>query len=167
MWADHISISQKDRPIRIGYLSADWRNHPVGRFMLPILKNHDPQQVEIWCIDSTPNHDWITNQLKQNSDHWLTIRHLNGVQAAREISDIQLDVLVELGGFTGGSRLDCLVHQPCPIQLSYLGYPAPTYLECIKLDGDRLFSILAPMSVKHTPLVYKWWHSFRSRSWNT
>ena len=145
LWADHITLNRQDRRIRIGYLSADWRNHPVGRFMLPILKNHDRNKFEVWCIDSTSNHDWLTNQIKKYSDHWLNIKHLNGLQAARMISDEQLDILVELGGFTGGSRLDCLVHHPCRVQLSYLGYPAPTYLKCINgwIGDQELFSTLS------------------------
>ena len=55
-----------------------------------------------------------------------------------------------------GSRLDCLVHQPCPIQLSYLGYPAPTYLECINgWIGDReLFSTLSPDEREAHPLCF-------------
>ena len=101
-------------------------------------------KFEIWCIDSTPNHDWISEQLKQNADHWINIKHLNGLQAARQISDEQLDILIELGGFTSSSRLDCLVHRPCPIQLSYLGYPAPTHLNCIDgwIGDQELFSTL-------------------------
>ena len=145
LWADRISINRKDRRIKIGYLSADWRNHPVGRFMLPILKNHNKNKFETWCIDSTTKHDWISDQLKQNSEHWVNIKNLNGLQAARRISDEQLDVLVELGGFTGQSRLDCLVHRPCAIQLSYLGYPAPTHLKCIDgwIGDEELFSTLS------------------------
>ena len=145
LWADHISISDQNRPLRIGYLSADWRNHPVGRFMLPVLKHHDKKRFKIWCIDSTPSHDWISNQLKQNSDQWINIKHMNGLQAARRISDEQLDVLIELGGFTGGSRVECLVHRPCPIQLSYLGYPAPTFLKCIDgwIGDHELFGTLS------------------------
>ena len=50
------------------------------------------------------------------------------VKPARLIADLRLDVLVELGGYTSGSRLGILVHRPAPIQLSYLGFPAPTYL---------------------------------------
>ena len=156
LWADHISINHQKRRIRIGYLSADWRNHPVGRFMLPILKNHDRKKFEIWCIDSTPGHDWISEQLKQSSEHWLDIKHLNGLQAARRISDEQLDILIELGGFTGNSRLDSLVHRPCPVQLSYLGYPAPTHLKCIDgwIGDKELFSTLSPEERRAHPLLY-------------
>ena len=74
LWADHISISKQNRRIRVGYLSADWRNHPVGRFMLPILKLHNRKNVEVWCIDSTPKHDWISRQLKEYADHWINIK---------------------------------------------------------------------------------------------
>ena len=156
LWADRISISQKRRRVRIGYLSADWRNHPVGRFMLPILKHHDRIKFEFWCIDSTPNHDWISDQLKQHADHWINIKNLDGLKAARRISDEQLDVLVELGGFTGGSRLDCLVHRPCPIQLSYLGYPAPTFLNCIDgwIGDQELFSTLSTVEREAHDLIF-------------
>ena len=90
------------------------------------------------------------------TNHWVSIRHLNGVQAARRISDEQLDILVELGGFTGQSRLDCLIHRPCRIQLSYLGYPSPTYLNCIDgWIGDReLFSKLSPDESDSHQLLY-------------
>ncbi len=156
LWADHIPRSQNKRRMRIGYLSADWRNHPVGRFMLPILKAHDRKNFEIWCVDSTPKHDWISNQLKQHSDHWMNIQNLNGLQAARQISDQQLDILIELGGFTGGSRLDCLAYRPCPVQLSYLGYPAPTYLKCIDgwIGDKELFSTLSSGEKNAHSLLY-------------
>ena len=51
LWADHIHNYRPNRRIRIGYLSADWRNHPVGRFMLPILKNHNQNKFEV-CTQS-------------------------------------------------------------------------------------------------------------------
>ena len=62
------------------------------------------------------------------------------------ISDLRLDVLVELGGYTSGSRLGIMVHRPAPIQLSYLGFPAPTYLSCIDgwLGDEMLFGGLSP-----------------------
>ena len=74
LWADHIEAERHDRRLRIGYLSVDWRNHPVGRFMLPILKHHDQTSFEIWCIDGTPNHDWIRIN-RQHADHWVIIKH--------------------------------------------------------------------------------------------
>lgn len=133
LWADVIRTPIKNRKIRVGYLSADWSNHPVCRFMMPILKNHDRKQVEIWGICSSPHRDIGNEIAKQNCDHWLDILHASDLEAARIISDLKLDVLVELGGYTGYSRISALIYKAAPVQLSYLGYFAPTYLNAI--DG--------------------------------
>ncbi len=133
LWPDHLLEPLEGRPLRVGYLTADACNHPVGRFLLPILKHHDSRRVEAWVLSCGSHHDWISDQLRQACPRWLDLQAVNDLQAARLIADQRLDVLVELGGFTGGSRLGALVHRPAPLQLSYLGYPAPTYLRCI--DG--------------------------------
>jgi len=133
LWADVIRTPIKNRKIRVGYLSADWSNHPVCRFMIPILKNHDREQVEVWGICSSPHRDMGNEIAKQNCEHWLDILHASDLEAARIISDLKLDVLVELGGYTGYSRISALIYKAAPVQLSYLGYFAPTYLDAI--DG--------------------------------
>ena len=89
--------------------------------------------VEVWGISCGPYRDWISEHIQKHCEHWLDYRFHTDAQAARLIADLRLDVLVELGGYTSGSRLGILVHRPAPIQLSYLGFPAPTYLKCI--DG--------------------------------
>ncbi len=133
LWADHLLEPLGERALRVGYLTADACNHPVGRYLLPILKHHDRELVDPWVLSCGSHHDWITDQLQQACPHWLDLRTANDLQAARLIADLRLDVVVELGGFTGGSRIGAMVHRPAPVQLSYLGYPAPTYLRCI--DG--------------------------------
>ena len=76
-------------------------------------------------------------------------------QCARIVADLRLDVLVELGGFTGDSRLELLCHRPAPVQLSYLGYPGPTYLRCIDgwLGDSVLFEQLNPVDHSAHPLI--------------
>ena len=83
---------------------------------------------------------------RNRCEHWLDCRFHSDAQAARLIADLRLDVLVELGGYTSGSRLGILVHRPAPIQLSYLGFPAPTYLNCVDgwLGDEVLFGGLSP-----------------------
>ena len=146
LWPDLLLEPRKQRRLRVGYLSADFCNHPVGRFMLPILEHHDREKIEIWGINCSRHHDWISKQLQDFCEHWLDCRFYNNNQAARLISDLRLDVLVELGGYTSGSRLEILLHRPAPIQLSYLGFPAPTYLNCIDgwLGDKILFEGLSP-----------------------
>ena len=87
----------KGRRLRIGYLSSDFCNHPVGRFVLPILKNHNQTIVEIWGISYGPHRDWISEHIQKRCDHWLDCRFHTDAQAARLIADLRLDVLVELG----------------------------------------------------------------------
>ena len=155
LWPDHLLEPLADRRLRVGYLSADCANHPVARFLLPILHHHNREAVEVWVLSGGPHQDWITDQLRQACDHWIDLDRSSPLQAARVIADQRLDVLVELGGFTSHSKLDLLVHRPAPVQLSYLGYPAPTYLEAVDgWIGDQvLFGNLNPVDQQAHPLL--------------
>ena len=133
LWADRIRDPDPDRPLRVGYLSPDFCNHPVGRFMAPILAGHDRGQVEVVGLSCGRHHDSQHERLKGLCDHWHDLRFGDDLHVARCLADLQLDVLVELGGHTADQRLRPLTARPAPIQLSYLGYPASTFLSCI--DG--------------------------------
>lgn len=133
LWPDQLLEPLKGRKLRVGYLSSDFCNHPVGRFLLTVLENHNRSEVEVWGLSCGPYRDWISEKLEANTDHWLELRFLNDLQAARLIADQRLDVLIELGGYTGHSRIGVLIQRPAPVQLSYLGYFAPTYLKAV--DG--------------------------------
>lgn len=144
LWRDYLMEPIGCRKLRVGYLTADTCNHPVGRFLLPILKSHNAEKIETWILNCGSHNDWITEQLRLAAKYWMNLNAANDLQAARLIADLRLDVIVELGGFTGGSRIGALVHKPAPVQLSYLGYPAPTYLRCIDgwIGDDTLFADL-------------------------
>ena len=119
----------------------------MGRFLLPVLSHHNRKQVEVWALSCGSHDDWITDQIRDRVDHWIDLRFGTTAQCARVVADLRLDVLVELGGFTGNSRLEILCHRPAPVQLSYLGYPGPTYLQCIDgwLGDSVLFEQLIPV----------------------
>ena len=155
LWPDLLLEPFEGRRLRVGYLSADFCNHPVGRFLLPILKHHNRKKIEVWGISCGPHRDWISEHLQENCEHWLDCRFHSDAQAARLIADLRLDVLVELGGYTSASRLGILVHRPAPIQLSYLGFPAPTYLNCVDgwLGDEVLFDELSPTDHNAHPLL--------------
>ena len=158
LWADHIREPlNQGRPLRVGYISADLCNHPVGRFLLPLLQAHDPKQVEVVGLSCGPHRDEVTQQLQQACSHWVDLRFASDLEAARMVSDLKVDVLVELGGFTAGSRLGVLCHRPAPMQLSYLGYFAPTYLGCIDgwIGDAELFGDLEQADQQQTLLLAK------------
>ena len=150
IWADVIREPIKGRRLRVGYLSADWSNHPVCRFMLPILKHHNRAEVEIWGLCSSPYRDKGNEIAKQHCDHWLDLLHASDLEVARVISDLKLDIVVELGGYTGHSRLKGLIYKAAPVQLSYLGYFAPTYLKAIDgwIGDESLFAELSEVDRK-------------------
>ena len=133
LWTDRIRDPDPDRPLRVGYLSPDYCNHPVGRFMAPILAGHHRPHVEVVGLSCGRHHDDQRETLKQSCDQWHDLRFGDDLKVARYLADLQLDVLVDLGGHTADQRLRPLTARPAPIQLSYLGYPASTFLSC--MDG--------------------------------
>ena len=81
------------RRIRVGYLSTDFCNHPVGRFILPVIKNHANNQVEIYAIDGGRVRDDYNKKIEEACEQLVNISAMSDIEAARKISDLNLDVL--------------------------------------------------------------------------
>jgi protein O-GlcNAc transferase len=120
----------KDR-LRVGYVSRDFRDHAVGRFLLPLLENHDHSQFEIFCYSDVPIPDPITARFQSAADQWRDIIKLKHEEAAKLIRGDAIDILVDLAGHTTSNRLLVFARKPAPMQVSYLGYPATTGLTAI------------------------------------
>lgn len=133
LWPDRLRKSSTNRKLRIGYISSDFCNHPVARFLLQILQSHNKDSYEIIAFSCGPYKDKMTELISKSCTEWHDLSSANDMELARIIADLRIDVLIELGGYTGLSRLRSLIYKPAPVQLSYLGYFAPTYLEC--MDG--------------------------------
>ena len=119
-------IRGSDRPLRIGYVSADFRTHPVATFIRPLLAAHDPAAVDVTCYASVVRPDATTERLRASVPRWRDIAPLADAAAADLIRRDDIDVLVDLGGHTAGNRLGVFARRPAPVQASYLGYPATT-----------------------------------------
>ena len=154
LWKDHLAEPWPGRRLRIGYLSSDFCNHPVSRFLLPVLQTHDQSKVEVWGLHTGPHWDAMSESIRECCDHWLDLSACHDAMGARAIADQQLDVLVELGGYTGHSRIGICIHQPAPIQISYLGYPGATYLDSVPgwIGDEVLFKTLHPLEAKQHQL---------------
>ena len=118
-----------DRPLRIGYVSPDFRDHPVGRNLLPLFRHHDRQRFEITGYAQVPLPDAMTRQFEQNADDWRMISGLSDEQVAGQIQSDQIDILVDLALHTGGNRLLVFARKPAPIQVTFGGYPGGTGLD--------------------------------------
>jgi protein O-GlcNAc transferase len=129
--APHFNESTSTRKLKIGYVSGDFREHPVAYFMEPILAHHNHQQFEIFCYHNHHIHDNVTKRLQQYTDHWMDCIGLSDEKLAEQIRQDQIDILVDLAGHTAFNRLLVFAQKPAPVQVTYLGYPNTTGLNTI------------------------------------
>jgi protein O-GlcNAc transferase len=115
--------------IRIGYFSSDFRNHPVGQLTQKLFEHHDKSKFEIVGFFLTPpgNHP-ITHNIQSQMDHWLVLHGMSNEEALDQIAQQNLDIAIDLNGYTRDNRLDLFVHRLAPIQATWLGYPGTTEL---------------------------------------
>lgn len=134
---NHVHFNQlsPDRRLRIGYVSPDFRDHPVTYNMLPLLAAHDHQQFEVFCYSNTFDQDELTERVKVHTDNWRDITGLDDQQTTDLIAADQIDILVDLALHTGNNRLLVFARKPAPIQVTFAGYPGTTGLPTI---GYRL-----------------------------
>jgi len=128
---DHKNDRSPDKRLRIGYLSPDFRVHPVAYFILAILGCHDKKQVETFCYSNVDHPDQATEHLKEMSDHWREIFTLSDQRVSDMIQDDKIDILVDLSGHTAHNRLILFAGKPAPVQVTYLGYPNTTGLDAM------------------------------------
>jgi len=112
--------------LRIGYLSPDFRQHPVGYLIEPILRVHDRANVEVFCYANQEQGDRMTDVLRDLADHWRFVQTESDEALANLIRDDQIDILVELSGHTADHRLRMMARKPAPIQASWLGFWSTT-----------------------------------------
>ncbi len=114
--------------LRIGYVSPDFRRHPVNRFFEPLLAAHDREAFEIFCYAQVNTPDDVTRRLQAQGDHWRFTTRMDDAALARAIFEDGIHILVDLAGHTAGNRLGAFVYRPAPVQATYLGYCATTGL---------------------------------------
>jgi predicted O-linked N-acetylglucosamine transferase (SPINDLY family) len=117
--------------VRIGYLSYDYRQHPIAHFIDPVLRYHDRTGFEVFCYHTDPRADAITARLKGWVEHWRSVPAVTDDELEQVLRDDQLDILVELSGHSDGNRLRVLARRVAPVQVTYLGYPNTTGLASI------------------------------------
>jgi protein O-GlcNAc transferase len=122
----HDNDRNPDRPLRVGYISPDFRDHVVGRHLLPLLQNHDRHQFEVFCYCDVLSPDALTAQLKENATTWRKIVGLTDEQVSQQIRADKIDLFVDLSGHTANNRLLVFARKPAPLQLTYLGYNGTT-----------------------------------------
>jgi len=117
------------RRLRVGYVSPDFREHAVGRNLLPLFREHDHEQFEIFCYSHTLREDALTREFQQHAKEWRNIAGLSDAQAVEQIRKDRIDILVDLALHSANNRLLIFAHKPAPLQATYLAYCSSTGLE--------------------------------------
>jgi predicted O-linked N-acetylglucosamine transferase (SPINDLY family) len=125
------NVPAPSRRLRIGYVSADFRNHPVGYFLVRALQARDRATAEVFCYSAQLTDDDMTARLRDGADHWRSIAIMTDAEAAAMIRADGIDILVDLAGHTAGNRLMLFARRPAPIQASWLGYFGTTGLDAM------------------------------------
>ncbi|AAZ58722.1 TPR repeat [Prochlorococcus marinus str. NATL2A] len=108
--------------IHIGYFSADFLNHPVMQLIAPLLELHDKYRFKIYLYSFVPKEDEYTERAKKSGCIFRNIKNLNDIEAVELARSDQLDIAVDLMGYTRHNRMPIFSYRVAPIQINYLGY---------------------------------------------
>ncbi|HBF32205.1 glycosyl transferase [Rhizobium sp.] len=111
--------------LRVGYVSSDLRDHAVGFALRDMLEQHDKSKVEIYgyyCGDPVVN-DPTQTRMKAVIDGWRDIAHLSDEDAARQIAADDIDILIDVNGYTKHARTRIFAYRPAPVIVNFCGYP--------------------------------------------
>jgi predicted O-linked N-acetylglucosamine transferase (SPINDLY family) len=120
-----------ERPLRVGYASADFREHTLRLFVLPVLRHHDRRRFEIHCYSSVKTPDAWTERLRELADRWHDVATLSDAELAEKIRSDQIDVLIDLSMYMDGHRRRTFAEKPAPVQITWFAYPGTTGAEGI------------------------------------
>ncbi len=119
------------QPLRVGFLSADFRYHPVGRMASALWQNLDRDRVTPIVYDNSTDDSSAKRRYRELVAEWHDIAALPDDAVAERIRTDRLDVLVDLSGHTSGNRLGVLAQKPAPVQATLFAYPNTTGLPSV------------------------------------
>ncbi len=130
----HTNNRSTSRPLRIGYVSPDFRLHSVGYFIEPVISAHNREDFEVFCYSSVPAEgvDEVTERIRSCSSQWRDIADMSDDAVAELIRKDRIDILIDLSGHTAYNRLLLFARKPAPVQVSWIGYPNTTGLATIE-----------------------------------
>ena len=127
-WPVLDAVRGSARALKVGFVSADFRKHPVGYFLECVLSHLDRSRIEPIAYSNGLQSDELTARIKPRFAAWHHVADMSDAALAQAIHDEGIDILVDLSGHTGRNRLPMFAWRPAPVQVSWLGYFATTGL---------------------------------------
>ncbi|XP_019179993.1 PREDICTED: probable UDP-N-acetylglucosamine--peptide N-acetylglucosaminyltransferase SEC [Ipomoea nil] len=147
--------------LRVGYVSSDFGNHPLSHLMGSVFGMHDKENVEVFCYALSPNDgtEWRL-RIHSEAEHFKDVSSMSSDMIARMINEDQIQILINLNGYTKGARNEIFAMQPAPIQVSYMGFPGTTgatyihYLVTDEFVSPTRYSHIYSEKLVHLPHCY-------------
>jgi protein O-GlcNAc transferase len=144
-------LDSDGRRLRVAYVSADFRDHPVSHLLVGVLERHDRRSVEVFGISlRRPQDSPFEQRVRAAFDRFIDVGERSDREIAQLLRELEIDIAVDLMGFTDGLRLGVFAHRAAPVQVSYLGYAGTSgapYMDFILADeivippgGERHYS---------------------------
>jgi len=112
-------------PIKLGYFSADLREHPVAQLIAGMIEAHDRTRFEIYAFSlGSKTSDSMRERLEKGFDHFIDIHEMSDEEVVALARKEGIDIAIDLTGLTGNSRPDIFAKRAAPIQINYLGFPS-------------------------------------------
>ena len=118
-----IGLYPRHKKIRIGYFSPDFRVHPVANLTAELYETHDRSKFEVYAFSFGPDTgDEMNLRIKAGVDYFHDVQTMSHKEVASLSRSLELDIAIDLGGFTQDTRTEIFAMQAAPIQVNYLGY---------------------------------------------
>jgi protein O-GlcNAc transferase len=117
-------VRYRHERIRIAYISPDLREHPVGHLIAGVLEQHDKRRFEVTAISlGIDDQSRLRARMLKAFDRFIDARGMSSRQIAGVVRELEIDVLIDLAGYTSDSRTEVFTYRPAPVQVNFLGYP--------------------------------------------
>ena len=121
-----IELKNQNKKIKVGYISADFRTHPVSLLLARVIELHDKSKFEIYGYSLVKNEDEITSRLRKAFDKFIYIGDYTDSEAINLIRKDNINIAIDLMGYTRNARINLFVKRIAPKQISFLGCPCTT-----------------------------------------
>jgi predicted O-linked N-acetylglucosamine transferase (SPINDLY family) len=114
---------RKGEKLRLGFVSSDYNNHPVGRLVVGLFERLDRQRFEVFAYaTSAATTDRFDARINASVDRYRSLDRRDPDVGARAVASDAIDVLFDLNGFSGGEAIRIFARRPAPVQINFLGY---------------------------------------------
>ena len=120
------------KKIKIGYFSSDFHNHATSHLMVNLFELHDRSKFEVYAFSfGKDDNSEMRKRVSKAFDKFFDVRLNSEEEIAQKSRKLEIDIAVDLKGYTGNNRFGIFIERCAPIQISYLGYPGTTGSNCI------------------------------------